>query len=48
MEPAVVPYYFLVWYNWRILLRNLCVAVVPYYFLVWYNYKVCEVVCALL
>ncbi len=34
---AVVPYYFLVWYN------NTCIyvpdnaAVVPYYFLVWYN-----------
>ena len=37
---AVVPYYFLVWYNRR---RSICfgtAAVVPYYFLVWYNQEV--------
>ena len=35
---AVVPYYFLVWYNSKHDLKDLKEAVVPYYFLVWYNY----------
>ena len=34
---AVVPYYFLVWYNALLWLWPAAVAVVPYYFLVWYN-----------
>ena len=34
---AVVPYYFLVWYNHRCRIRGEPMAVVPYYFLVWYN-----------
>ena len=34
---AVVPYYFLVWYNSAVLLWVRLSAVVPYYFLVWYN-----------
>ena len=34
---AVVPYYFLVWYNDPALVALLLYAVVPYYFLVWYN-----------
>ena len=34
---AVVPYYFLVWYNTGAVYESLVNAVVPYYFLVWYN-----------
>ncbi len=34
---AVVPYYFLVWYNGAKKLWVNVDAVVPYYFLVWYN-----------
>ena len=34
---AVVPYYFLVWYNTIQSVVTSVVAVVPYYFLVWYN-----------
>ena len=34
---AVVPYYFLVWYNLLDAFRSGDTAVVPYYFLVWYN-----------
>ena len=34
---AVVPYYFLVWYNVCDAKLPLIHAVVPYYFLVWYN-----------
>ena len=34
---AVVPYYFLVWYNLGDKIPQPVVAVVPYYFLVWYN-----------
>ena len=34
---AVVPYYFLVWYNVLRILKQKGEAVVPYYFLVWYN-----------
>ena len=34
---AVVPYYFLVWYNIKKLKNIEKAAVVPYYFLVWYN-----------
>ena len=34
---AVVPYYFLVWYNKTKGVANHNLAVVPYYFLVWYN-----------
>ena len=34
---AVVPYYFLVWYNADKLVLVNEIAVVPYYFLVWYN-----------
>ena len=34
---AVVPYYFLVWYNSTSIIANASAAVVPYYFLVWYN-----------
>ena len=37
MYSAVVPYYFLVWYNAKASSILLGVAVVPYYFLVWYN-----------
>ena len=37
MKRAVVPYYFLVWYNWIDRVRFNVEAVVPYYFLVWYN-----------
>ena len=36
---AVVPYYFLVWYNPALSKRYTYGAVVPYYFLVWYNRK---------
>ena len=35
---AVVPYYFLVWYNASIFAYTNDPAVVPYYFLVWYNW----------
>ena len=34
---AVVPYYFLVWYNNFVPGGSGTIAVVPYYFLVWYN-----------
>ena len=34
---AVVPYYFLVWYNFLSSTKLNETAVVPYYFLVWYN-----------
>ena len=34
---AVVPYYFLVWYNFVFAHWFRQNAVVPYYFLVWYN-----------
>ena len=34
---AVVPYYFLVWYNGNAANNSPYMAVVPYYFLVWYN-----------
>ena len=34
---AVVPYYFLVWYNAQFSTPFAVQAVVPYYFLVWYN-----------
>ena len=34
---AVVPYYFLVWYNTPSGTSGGYCAVVPYYFLVWYN-----------
>ena len=34
---AVVPYYFLVWYNTDLCSLAAKRAVVPYYFLVWYN-----------
>ena len=34
---AVVPYYFLVWYNATAYGDGRVMAVVPYYFLVWYN-----------
>ena len=34
---AVVPYYFLVWYNNDVFSVSEEDAVVPYYFLVWYN-----------
>ena len=34
---AVVPYYFLVWYNSPVHRAGIAGAVVPYYFLVWYN-----------
>ena len=34
---AVVPYYFLVWYNSVPPVARIIIAVVPYYFLVWYN-----------
>ena len=34
---AVVPYYFLVWYNFNTNTKFSLSAVVPYYFLVWYN-----------
>ena len=34
---AVVPYYFLVWYNGSLHPVVPVSAVVPYYFLVWYN-----------
>ena len=34
---AVVPYYFLVWYNSLAETLRKDTAVVPYYFLVWYN-----------
>ena len=34
---AVVPYYFLVWYNKSSGASCSLIAVVPYYFLVWYN-----------
>ena len=34
---AVVPYYFLVWYNTSLINNFSVFAVVPYYFLVWYN-----------
>ena len=34
---AVVPYYFLVWYNQNPIYPVQYIAVVPYYFLVWYN-----------
>ena len=34
---AVVPYYFLVWYNNPLHTSCYRNAVVPYYFLVWYN-----------
>ena len=34
---AVVPYYFLVWYNAFLQKFGARLAVVPYYFLVWYN-----------
>ena len=37
-DRAVVPYYFLVWYNTVNILTDRAFAVVPYYFLVWYNY----------
>ena len=37
MRQAVVPYYFLVWYNAYAVLTTPPHAVVPYYFLVWYN-----------
>ena len=36
---AVVPYYFLVWYNRKHIDVIVILAVVPYYFLVWYNYN---------
>ena len=36
---AVVPYYFLVWYNVAAGTAVNASAVVPYYFLVWYNYR---------
>ena len=36
-QAAVVPYYFLVWYNNKRIVRGFRKAVVPYYFLVWYN-----------
>ena len=35
---AVVPYYFLVWYNMVANEVDGNNAVVPYYFLVWYNH----------
>ena len=35
---AVVPYYFLVWYNDSSEQAEGFLAVVPYYFLVWYNH----------
>ena len=37
LEDAVVPYYFLVWYNFGTGWESAVSAVVPYYFLVWYN-----------
>ena len=40
---AVVPYYFLVWYNTVGTVMLGQVAVVPYYFLVWYNMVANEV-----
>ena len=36
---AVVPYYFLVWYNRQYTGCQQDAAVVPYYFLVWYNIR---------
>ena len=39
MVTAVVPYYFLVWYNESQVPCRRQGAVVPYYFLVWYNVK---------
>ena len=41
--PAVVPYYFLVWYNPVSRWYFSFTAVVPYYFLVWYNIYPCVV-----
>ena len=38
-REAVVPYYFLVWYNNYQKMIQMTIAVVPYYFLVWYNQK---------
>ena len=37
VQFAVVPYYFLVWYNEFFVCTVVNTAVVPYYFLVWYN-----------
>ena len=37
LQLVVVPYLFLVWYNYYVIIDNCCVVVVPYLFLVWYN-----------
>ena len=39
MVTAVVPGYFLVWYNSCDKISSILIAVVPGYFLVWYNRK---------
>ena len=40
MVYAVVPGYYLVWYNLVASTKGLILAVVPGYYLVWYNKKI--------
>ena len=38
LKSAVVPSYYLVWYNRMVVDATQDVAVVPSYYLVWYNF----------